>query len=95
LGICGGVLSALARRGGGLLVFVIEGVELTALDWVFLGGVFLAVWTGAVSRQGTLMVLVVLALSVGLSTSGSPAAGYLAMLMLLPVKLVQFLRTRG
>jgi len=61
-------------------------------DWVYVAGVALALWVGVVARKETCMLLTVVALSLGLSTGAAPAAGYVAMLLVLPMKFYSFIR---
>jgi len=72
----------------------IPGVELTAADWIFLAGVFLAALLGMATRRETAALLTVVALALGLSTSGYAAAGYVAVLFILVGKGVQFWHAR-
>lgn len=72
----------------------IPNVEFVASDWVFVGGVFLALVVGMVAKRETLAALTVLILTVGLSTSGQAAAGYAAVLFVLVGKVWQFVAPR-
>jgi hypothetical protein len=69
-------------------------VALTAADGILLAGVALALWVGVATRQATVMLLLVLALAVGLSASAVPAAGWIGVLLVLPVKVFAFVRPR-
>jgi len=71
---------------------VIPGVAFSAADWILLCGVVVALYVGVVMRQTAVMLYVVIALALGLSPTALPAAGWVAVLVVLPTKLFAFLR---
>lgn len=70
----------------------IPDAEMMAGDWVFLGGVLLALVVGMATRRETATALAVLILTVGLSTAAKPAAGYIALLPALLGRLWAYMR---